>query len=149
LISQPIFKESLVLINDASEKVREEASWIYNNLASSCTDEQLLQTLSLKVLDNIKEALSLKDPGIMIFLLKFIEALLKAGQHESEQAGDTSNQVAVLLDESGCLTALENAQDMQEEIYNKIVEIIETYYGVDDETSEVPIEVPDGGFDFS
>jgi importin subunit alpha-6/7 len=149
LMSQPIFKQGLMLINDTSDKVRWEASWIYNNLSSSCSEEQLLQTLSLGVLDYIKEALAFKDPEIVIFLLKFIEALLKAGQHESEQAGDTSNQVAVLLDESGCLTALENAQDMQDEIYNKIGEIIETYYGVDDEASEVPIEVPDGGFDFS
>lgn len=149
LISQPVLKEALVLINDSSDKVRYEASWIYNNLASSCSEEQLLQILSLKVLDDVKEALALKDPDTMIFLLAFIEALLKAGQHESEQAGDTSNQVAVLLDESGCLTALENAQDMQDEIYNKISEIIETYYGVDDEASEVPIQVPDGGFDFS
>ena len=87
--------------------------------------------------------------ALPIYLIKFIHALLKAGQHESEQAGDTSNQVAVLLDESGCLRALENAQDMEEEIYNKIVEIIETYYGVEEEPSEVLIQVPDGGFDFS
>lgn len=149
IITQPIFKEALMLINDNSDQVRYEASWIYNNLSTSCNYEQLLQIISLGVLDFIKDALKVKDPNILIAILKFLEALLRAGKHESEQAGDTSNQVAVLLDESQCLNALENCQDVSEEVYNMIGDIIETYYGFEDESNSVPIEVPDGEFDFS
>lgn len=103
------------------------------------------------------------DPRIVTVCLEGLENILKVGEAEKGNTGDV-NYFAQLVDEAEGLEKIENLQSHDNnEIYEKAVKILETYWlEEDDET--VPagdgtqpgfnfggngIQLPPGGFSFS
>lgn len=103
------------------------------------------------------------DPRIVTVCLEGLENILKVGEAE-KSAGNTGevNSYAQMIDDAEGLEKIENLQSHDNnEIYEKAVKILETYW-LEDEEETVPagdqsgfrfggneLQVPSGGFNFS
>lgn len=77
--------------------------------------------------------------------------ILKVGQDEADSTG-THNQMSTYVAEAEGLTKIEDLQHhSNNDIYEKCVKILETYFGVDEEEElpDIAPEMADGQFAFS
>ena len=106
------------------------------------------------------------DPRIVTVCLEGLENILKVGEAEKNigKTGDV-NLYAQLIDDADGLDKIENLQSHDNnEIYEKAVKILETYWIDDDDDEPLPpgeapqssfgfggneVSVPSGGFNFS
>ena len=89
---------------------------------------------------------------LLCYLPCFIfSQILKVGQDEADSAG-THNQMSTYVAEAEGLTKIEDLQHhSNNDIYEKCVKILETYFGVDEEEElpDIAPEMADGQFAFS
>jgi len=110
--------------------VRKEAAWVISNIVTGGSHEQVVTLLrNHDVIQPLCSLLNVSDSKILMVGLDALESLLKCG----EKTNGLVN-VAVHVDEADGLELLENLQEHEnEEIYNKAVNIIETFFGTEDE----------------
>lgn len=113
----------------------------------------------------LSDLLVCPDPRIVTVCLEGLENILKVGEAEKSLGNNgTVNLYAQLIDEAEGLEKIENLQTHDNnEIYEKAVKILETYW-LEDEDETVPSgdgtqpgfnfggngpQVPTGGFNFS
>lgn len=104
------------------------------------------------------------DPRIVTVCLEGLENILKVGEAEKNMGKTDVNLNAQLIDDAEGIDKIENLQSHDNnEIYEKAVKILETYW-VEDEDEPLPpgdapqssfnfggneVPVPSGGFNFS
>lgn len=88
------------------------------------------------------------DPRIVTVCLEGLENILKVGEAEKVNHGDI-NYFAQLIDEAEGLEKIENLQSHDNnEIYEKAVKILETYWLEEDETLPAAADESQPGFNF-
>ena len=90
------------------------------------------------------------DPRIVTVCLEGLENILKVGEAE-KSLGSTGgmNVFAQMIEEADGLEKIENLQSHDNnEIYEKAVKILETYWVEDDEEALPSADVPQNGFQF-
>ncbi|KAK7274368.1 hypothetical protein RIF29_15453 [Crotalaria pallida] len=114
------------------------------------------------------ELLICPDPRIITVCLEGLENILKVGEAEKNIVGNTGdvNMYAQMIDDAEGLEKIESLQSHDNnEIYEKAVKILETYWLEDGEDDEIlppsdgvqpgfsfasnELSVPSGGFNFS
>ena len=122
---------SLVLeqMSDSSEwDVRKEAVWVVSNVATAAKVQHLLALLEMNALKPIVQTLEVQDDKIIMCALEALEVLLKLDSNRSDLG--LLNSIA----DFGGVQALETLQEhANEDIYQKSVELIETYFGGEEE----------------
>lgn len=105
------------------------------------------------------------DPRIVTVCLEALENILKVGEAEKNVNDTDGNLYAQLIDDADGLDKIENLQSHDNnEIYEKAVKILETYWTGDDDEPLPPgagdapqsgvafglneVSVPSGGFNF-
>lgn len=84
----------------------------------------------------------------MTVCLEGLENILKVGEAEKSNYGDV-NYFAQLIDEAEGLEKIENLQSHDNnEIYEKAVKILETYWLEEDETLPAAVDESQNGFNF-
>lgn len=127
--------------------VRKEAIWCISNICSSsaATPKQIQALVDLDAIEAMAEVLDMTDATIVLVALDAIENILKFGK-----ARGKIYQVYFL--EADGVTKLENLQHhTNDAVYNKSIEIIETYYGVEEDEGDenlIPEATADGFFAF-
>merc|ERR1712115_557358 len=95
--------------------------------------------------------LTVNDPKIVTIALEGLENILKVGEEESKSTGQP-NAMAIFVSEAEGLNKIEDLQQhSNNDIYEKCIKILETYFGVEDE-EEMPTIAPqmaEGGTAFS
>lgn len=111
------------------------------------------------------DLLNCPDPRIVTVCLEGLENILKVGEAEKNMGnGENVNLYAQLVDDAEGLEKIENLQSHDNnEIYEKAVKILETYWVEDDDEEQLPpgdasqsgfrfggneLPVPSGGFNF-
>lgn len=130
----------------ASWEVRKEAVWCVSNLCSSGTasPKQIQMLVDHDVLEAMADILDLADAGIVLVALDAIESVLKLGKERGKS-------YHIFFEEADGITKLENLQHhSNDKVYGKAVELIETYYGVEEDEGDENIlpEQTDGYFAF-
>ncbi|GLT32541.1 hypothetical protein SLA2020_072020 [Shorea laevis] len=153
------------LLQNAEFDIKKEAAWAISNATSGGAHEQIKYLVSQGCVKPLCDLLVCPDPRIITVCLEGLENILKVG--EAEKAAGASGDVNVygqLIEDAEGLEKIENLQSHDNnEIYEKAVKILETYWlEEEDETlppgdgtqqgfqfggNEVP--VPSGGFNFS
>lgn len=131
---QTIFKGGLVhvvqLAEEGEYEVRKEAIWTLGNVATGGTATQVMSLVECGAIDALCSILNVNDSKILMVALDAIENILKT----AEACG--KNYVS-FVDECGGLQMIEALQEHQEDsIYSKCIDIIETYFGEDDDAME-------------
>jgi importin subunit alpha-6/7 len=80
------------------------------------------------------DLLTVSDPKIVTIALEGIENILKIGEEDMRLNGSTQNQMGVFISEAEGLNKIEDLQQhSNNDIYEKSIKILETYFGVEDE----------------
>ncbi|KAB2003297.1 hypothetical protein ERO13_D11G116800v2 [Gossypium hirsutum] len=153
------------LLQNAEFEIKKEAAWAISNATSGGTHEQIKFLVSQGCIKPLCDLLNCPDPRIVTVCLEGLENILKVGEAEKNlgHTGDV-NLYAQLIDDAEGLEKIENLQSHDNnEIYEKAVKILETYW-VEDEDEALPtgdasqpgfqfggnqLPVPSGGFNFS
>ncbi|KAF5752163.1 importin subunit alpha-1 isoform X1 [Tripterygium wilfordii] len=153
------------LLQNAEFDIKKEAAWAISNATSGGTHDQIKYLVSQGCIKPLCDLLVCPDPRIITVCLEGLENILKAGENE-KNVGNTGdvNFYAQMIDDAEGLEKIENLQSHDNnEIYEKAVKILETYW-LEDEDETLPlgeesqqgfhfggndVSAPSGGFNFS
>ncbi|KAI3448515.1 hypothetical protein Pfo_005180 [Paulownia fortunei] len=153
------------LLQNAEFDVKKEAAWAISNATSGGTHEQIKYLVSQQCIKPLCDLLVCPDPRIVTVCLEGLENILKVGEAEKNlgRTGDV-NLYAQMIDDAEGLEKIENLQSHDNnEIYEKAVKILETYWLEEDDEPAPPgdasqqgfqfggaeVSVPSGGFSFN
>ncbi|XP_021906889.1 importin subunit alpha-2 [Carica papaya] len=155
----------IILLQSAEFDIKKEAAWAISNATSGGTREQIKYLVEQGCIKPLCDLLVCPDPRIITVCLEGLENILKIGETEKTlgNTGDV-NYYAQLIDDAEGLEKIENLQSHDNnEIYEKAVKILETYW-LEEEDDTLPagdgsqpgfqfggneLPVPSGGFNFS
>ncbi|XP_023765658.1 importin subunit alpha-1a [Lactuca sativa] len=141
------------LLQTAEFDIKKEAAWAISNATSGGNNEQIKYLVSQGCIKPLCDLLACPDPRIVTVCLEGLENILKVGEVEKNlgQSGDV-NFYAQLIDEAEGLEKIENLQSHDNnEIYEKAVKILETYWLEEEDEHEGvggDVALPQPGFNF-
>ncbi|KAF1895462.1 hypothetical protein Lal_00044112 [Lupinus albus] len=138
------------LLQNAEFDIKKEAAWAISNATSGGTHEQIKYLVSQGCIKPLCDLLVCPDPRIVTVCLEGLENILKVGESEKSlgNTGDV-NLYAQMIDDAEGLEKIENLQSHDNnEIYEKAVKILETYWVEDEEETLPPGDNAQGGFNF-
>eukprot|EP00271_Cylindrocystis_brebissonii_P017114 TRINITY_DN430_c1_g6_i1.p1 TRINITY_DN430_c1_g6~~TRINITY_DN430_c1_g6_i1.p1 ORF type:complete len:534 (-),score=123.11 TRINITY_DN430_c1_g6_i1:916-2517(-) len=153
------------LLSTAEFDIKKETAWAISNATSGGTHDQIKFLVQCGCIKPLCDLLNTSDARIITVALEGLENILKVGNAEME-LGTTggTNQFAGHIDEVGGLDKMEALQTHQNnEIYEKVVKILETYFNMEDAEPQLPSTediqqtftfgdqpaLPTGGFNFT
>ncbi|TXG63342.1 hypothetical protein EZV62_010336 [Acer yangbiense] len=166
VIDAGIIAPLVQLLLTAEFEIKKEAAWAISNSTSGGTKDQIKFLVNQGVIKPLCDLLNCPDPRIVTVCLEGLENILKVGEAEKTlgNTGDV-NLYAQLIDDAEGLEKIENLQSHDNnEIYEKAVKILETYWVEEDDDEPLPpgdasqsgfrfggneLPVPSGGFNFS
>mmetsp|Transcript_22461 Transcript_22461/g.66594 ORF Transcript_22461/g.66594 Transcript_22461/m.66594 type:complete len:554 (-) Transcript_22461:307-1968(-) len=128
---------------DAEWEVRKEAVWVLSNVSTGGTDQQIASIVELGAIPALCSVLTVKDARIVLVALEAIDNILEAGLR-------LSVDYQTIVDECGGLDDLEELQSHEnEEIYDKAITLIESYFGADEVAEDENLAPVSNGDTFS
>lgn len=125
-------------VRGAEWDVRKEATWVISNIATGGKDEHIHSLVEVGAIDALCSVLDVADARITLVVLDAIENILKVGK----QAG---RDYVGFVDECDGLDKIESLQEhANTDIYTKVVQIIESYFGVEEIEDENILPVIEG-----
>lgn len=125
--------------------VRKEAAWVISNICSSATGSQLIQLVEFGVIRPLCDLLDVGDSKIILITLDSMEAILKQGEQNQNGVSYTT-----LIDEAGGVDMLEKLQEHENhKVYERSIQIIERYFGVEEEAESENIVPQSNGNQFN
>lgn len=151
VIDNNIIPPLIQLLTNAEFDIRKEAAWAISNATSGGSPAQIKFLVTQGCIRPLCDLLTVNDAKIVTIALEGLENILKVGEEDSKTTG-APNQMSTYIAEAEGLNKIEDLQHhTNNDIYEKCVKILETYFGVDDEeemTGMAP-EVTDGGTQFA
>ena len=159
---QNIIPPLIELLANAEFDIKKEAAWAISNATSGGTPEQIRYLVNQGCIKPLCDLLSCADGRIVTVALEGLENILKVGEKDAKGSGGI-NQYATYIEEAEGLDKIEQLQAHQNnDIYEKAVKILESYFAAEEEDSAVAPAmddsrqtytfasgaVPQGGFKF-
>jgi importin subunit alpha-1 len=124
-------------------EVRKEAIWTLSNIATGGSPVQVMSVVEVGAIESLCSILNVNDSKMLLVALDAIESILKVGASNNKDYNS-------FVDECDGLMAIEELQQAEsEEVYEKAVHIIETYFGVEDEMEDENLAPVNNGNMFS
>ncbi|KAM9016730.1 importin subunit alpha-6 isoform 6-T8 [Guaruba guarouba] len=142
VIDANIFPILIEILQKAEFRTRKEAAWAITNATSGGTHEQIRYLVALGCTKPLCDLLTVMDSKIVQVALNGLENILRLGEQESKQNGMGVNPYCALIEEAYGLDKIEFLQRHEnQEIYQKAFELIEHYFGVEEEDSSIAPQV--------
>ncbi|KAL1543990.1 importin subunit alpha-like isoform X1 [Salvia divinorum] len=151
VIAAGIVGPLLALLQSAEFEIKKEAAWAISNATSGGTPDQIKFLVGEGCIKPMCDLLVCPDPRIITVCLEGLENILKVGEAEKNQGNTRDvNVYAQMIDDAEGLEKIENLQNHDNnEIYEKSVKILETYWLDDDDEQVVSGDgTQQSGFDF-
>ncbi|GAU36039.1 hypothetical protein TSUD_208090 [Trifolium subterraneum] len=119
------------LFQNAEFDIKKEVVWAFYNASSGGTNEQIKYLVSQSCIKPLCDLLVCHDPKIVTICLDGLANFLKVGKAEKSfgNTGDDVNLYAQMIDDAEGLEKIEKLQyHDNNEIYEKAVKILKTYY---------------------
>jgi len=127
------------LLANAEFDIKKEAAWAISNATSGGTPDHIRYLVAAGCLKPLCDLLTCSDARIISVALEGIENILRVGAKDAKANG-TTNQYAGAIEEYDGLDKIEHLQSHQNnEIYEKAVRILETYFNAEEESSMNPL----------
>lgn len=125
-----VMRTIIQLVFAAEWEVKKEATWVVSNIATGGKEEHIHCLVELGAIEAICGVLDIADTRMLLVVLDAIEGILKVGR-------DASRDYIGFVDECGGLDKIETLQEHQNnDVYQKAICIIETYFGTDEMEDE-------------
>jgi importin subunit alpha-6/7 len=148
VIENNIIPPLIQLLANAEFDIRKEAAWAISNATSGGNENQILFLVQQGCIPPLCDLLSGNDPKIVTIALEGIENILKVGETDSVNHGG-QNQMAIAVTEAEGLNKIEELQShSNNDIYEKCIKILESYFGIEDEAEMAAIAPPQQGGQF-
>ncbi|MCJ8729527.1 hypothetical protein PDJAM_G00107580 [Pangasius djambal] len=142
VIDANIFPVLIEILQKAEFRTRKEAAWAITNATSGGTPEQIRYLVSLNCIKPMCDLLTVMDSKIVQVSLNGLENILRLGEQESKQNGTGINPYCALIEEAYGLDKIEFLQSHEnQEIYQKAFDLIEHYFGVEEEDANIAPQV--------
>ncbi|CAI9536435.1 unnamed protein product [Staurois parvus] len=134
-----IFPVLIEILQKAEFRTRKEAAWAITNATSGGTAEQIRYLVNLGCIKPLCDLLTVMDSKIVQVALNGLENILRLGDQEAKQGGNGGiNPYCGLIEEAYGLDKIEFLQSHEnQEIYQKAFELIEHYFGVEDDDPQL------------
>ncbi|XP_076766486.1 karyopherin alpha1 [Xylocopa sonorina] len=137
VIDAGIFPVLIDILARAEFKIRKEAAWAITNATSGGTPDQIRYIVVEGCIPPLCDLLTVMDPKIIQVALSGLENILRVGDQDAAMHNGI-NHCAVLIEECYGLNKIEFLQSHQNaEIYQKAFDIIERYFGSEEEDTRV------------
>jgi HEAT repeat protein len=135
VIDANIIPPLVSLLGTAEFDIKKEAAWAISNATSGGTHDQIKYLVNQGCIKPLCDLLTCPDPRIVTVSLEGLENILKVGEQEKDVGNSGGiNLYARYIDEAEGLEKIENLQTHDNnEIYEKAVKILETYWLEEDE----------------
>ncbi|XP_048209921.1 importin subunit alpha-6 isoform X3 [Perognathus longimembris pacificus] len=142
VIDGSIFPVLIEILQKAEFRTRKEAAWAITNATSGGTPEQIRYLVALGCVKPLCDLLTVMDSKIVQVALNGLENILRLGEQESKQNGVGINPYCAHIEEAYGLDKIEFLQSHEnQEIYQKAFDLIEHYFGVEDDDSSIVPQV--------
>ncbi|KAH6823867.1 importin alpha isoform 1 [Perilla frutescens var. hirtella] len=150
VITAGIISPLLALLQNAEFEIKKEAAWAISNATSGGTHDQIKFLVGEGCIKPLCDLLVCPDPRIVTVCLEGLENILKVGEAEKNQGNTVDvNVFAQMIDDAEGLEKIENLQSHDNnEIYEKAVKILETYWLEEDDEQIMSGDAPQSGFNF-
>ncbi|NXU36434.1 IMA7 protein, partial [Drymodes brunneopygia] len=139
VIDANIFPVLIEILQKAEFRTRKEAAWAITNATSGGTPEQIRYLVNLGCIKPLCDLLTVMDSKIVLVALNGLENILRLGEQEANQSGTGINPYCSLIEEAYGLDKIEFLQSHEnQEIYQKAFDLIEHYFGVEDDAAVAP-----------
>jgi importin subunit alpha-1 len=144
VIDANIFPVLIEILSKAEFKTRKEAAWAITNATSGGTPDQIRYLVNQGCIGPLCDLLTVMDAKIVQVALNGLENILRLGEQDAKNHSGT-NPYAVLIEQCYGLDKIEFLQShVNMEIYQKAFDIIEHFFGTEEEDSTVaPTVNPD------
>jgi len=114
----------------ATWEVRKEAIWVVSNVATGGNKFHVQSVVECGAIDAMCSVLDINDTKMLLVALDALDSILRVGQ-------ELGKDYCSFVDECDGLEKLELLQEHQSDaVYKKAVDIIETYFGCEDEAED-------------
>uniref|UniRef100_A0A8C9NDT8 Importin subunit alpha n=1 Tax=Serinus canaria TaxID=9135 RepID=A0A8C9NDT8_SERCA len=142
VIDAHIFPALINILQTAEFRTRKEAAWAITNATSGGSAEQIKYLVELGCIKPLCDLLTVMDSKIVQVALNGLENILRLGEQESKRSGSGINPYCALIEEAYGLDKIEFLQSHEnQEIYQKAFDLIEHYFGTEDEDSSIAPQV--------
>ncbi|XP_016103100.1 importin subunit alpha-7-like [Sinocyclocheilus grahami] len=142
VIDANIFPVLIDILQKAEFRTRKEAVWAITNATSGGTPEQIRYLVNLGCIKPLCDLLTVMDSKIVLVALNGLENILRLGEQEAKQNGSGLNPYCSLIEEAYGLDKIEFLQSHEnQEIYQKAFDLIEHYFGVEEEDASLAPQV--------
>lgn len=133
VIDNNIIPPLIQLLTNAEFDIRKEAAWAISNATSGGTAHQIKFMVQQGCIRPLCDFLTVADTKIVTIALEGLENILKVGEQDMLLTGQP-NQMATFIAEAEGLNKIEMLQQHENnDIYEKCIKILETYFGVEEE----------------
>lgn len=127
----------------AEWEVRKEAIWVVSNIATGGSDKQIMSVVEAGAIDAVCSVLGVNDTKMLMVALDAVDCILKLGVK-------LNKDYASFVDECDGLTSIEALQEHEsDEVYQKAIDLIETYFGAEDGAEDENLAPDASGSTFS
>uniref|UniRef100_UPI00358EECC7 importin subunit alpha-7-like isoform X2 n=1 Tax=Myxine glutinosa TaxID=7769 RepID=UPI00358EECC7 len=142
VIDANIFPVLIEILQKAEFRTRKEAAWAITNATSGGSSEQIRFLVEQGCVKPLCDLLTVMDAKIVQVALNGLENILKLGEQEARQSASGINPYCALIEESYGLDKIEFLQSHEnQEIYQKAYDLIERYFGAEDEDGQLAPQV--------
>jgi HEAT repeat protein len=151
IIEAGIMTPLIQLLQSGEFEIKKEVAWAISNATSGGTHDQIKYLVSQGCIKPLCDLLICPDPRIVTVCLEGLENILKVGEAQKSlgNSGDV-NLYAQMIDDAEGLEKIENLQSHDNnEIYEKAVKILETYWMEEEDDQPLPPgDASQSGFHF-
>ncbi|XP_043919595.1 importin subunit alpha-6 [Protopterus annectens] len=149
VIDANIFPVLIEILQKAEFRTRKEAAWAITNATSGGIPEQIRYLVALGCIKPLCDLLTVMDSKIVQVALNGLENILRLGDLEAKRSGTDINPYCALIEEAYGLDKIEFLQSHENQhIYQKAFELIERYFGTDEEDSSIAPQVDENTHQF-
>ncbi|CAI5797045.1 importin subunit alpha-5 [Podarcis lilfordi] len=142
VIDANIFPALISILQTAEFRTRKEAAWAITNATSGGSAEQIKYLVELGCIKPLCDLLTVMDSKIVQVALNGLENILRLGEQEARRSGTGINPYCALIEEAYGLDKIEFLQSHEnQEIYQKAFDLIEHYFGTEEEDSSIAPQV--------
>jgi importin subunit alpha-1 len=147
VIDAQVVPRLVSLLQTSDYDIKKEAAWAISNATSCGSPEQIGYLVECHVIEPMCELLTNPDPRMLLVGLEALDNILKAGERSAKETG--INEYATLVEECHGLDKLELLQNHQnQEIYDKSVNMLETYFAAEEEDQNISPNISNGFMQF-